>query len=290
MRYASILLVGSVSFFFTACGGGGDGGATADAGGGADSTDSATGGSGSGGRSGTEMVFTDLPGKIRFANFVSDGTAGVDLDFYWGMTIEDSELIGTIAYGEITPFMVPRRADFPLLDEDEAHYFAVVAGQTEARPAQFLVSRDEAFEEQDVLTVAFASVENFSGDSLAISSSNFYEHNLTVPPAGMAHVYVWANPFEQIDGGDFVLAGADALCSPDRGESGGSNLGAALLIPADATGLTLFDANTEPACDSGLEPVTETLQEGHSYVLIGEAASFDVSARRVVLLEVGLEN
>jgi hypothetical protein len=40
----------------------------------------------------------------------------------------------------------------------------------------------------------------------------------------------------------------------------------------------------------GLPPVTEAIEAGHSYVLLGEAETDELDARRAVLLELGTEN
>jgi hypothetical protein len=247
-------------------------------------------GAGRGGSIGTgEVEFTDLPGKIRFINFVSDGTAGVNLDLYWGTTLRRSELVGTIVYGEITEFMTPRRADETVLDADEARFFMVLEGDVSGNPSSFLVQDDATFAEGTVLTIGLSAVDSLSG-SFAIGVGTFYEAELSTPPAGMAHVFGWSHAFDQIADGDFVLVGADGLCNPDRGDSGGVNLGAPALIPEGLIGLSLFDANTEPPCDSGVPPVVETVEAGHSYVLLGEAETYDIDARRAVLLELGTEN
>jgi hypothetical protein len=302
MRHASLLVVlGSMSLFLPACDGddGGSGAAT----GGTSSGGGSTGGSSSGGSSsdgggtGTgnapgsgDAEFTDLPGKIRFANFISDGMAGVNVDLYWGTDFDQSESIGTLAYGEVTEFLVPRRIDSFVLDADEARYFVVPEGDTTSTIPQFLSQDDPAFADETQFTVAFAAVENFTTDDLRISSTVFQEHELVAPPEGMAHVFVWSNAFDQIEGGDFVVVGADGICDPERGDGAGANIGTPALIPDGATGLALFDANTEPPCDTSATPADGAVAAGHSYVLIGEAETYEIDARHTVLLEVGATN
>ncbi len=302
MRFASLLVLGAFPLFFAACSGDdGDGGSEATGGGsstgGSNSGGSASdGGSSSGGGSATggtgsgDATFTDLPGKIRFANFISDGTAGVRVDLWWGTDFEDGEKIATLAYGDITEFLVPRRLDTFLLDADEARYFVVPEGDTTSLANRYLGTADEAFAEETRLTVAFASVENFTNDDLRIGSSNIYEHELVAPPAGMAHVFNWSRAFDQIEGGDFVVVGADGICDPERGDSGLVNLLPPALIPGGSTGLALFDANTEPPCDTSATPAEGTVESGHSYVLIGDAETFEIDARHTILLELGTEN
>jgi len=236
------------------------------------------------------VVFTDLPGKIRFINFVSDGTTGVNLDLYWGISIARSERVATVEYGEITEYLTPRHADSPVLKADEARFFLVPEGDVSGSPTSFLVQDDPQFTADTVLTIAMAGSKNLSGNALAVGVQTFDEAELSTPPPGMAHVFGWSSAFQQIDGGNFVLVGADGLCNPDRGDSGGANLGTPALIPEGSTGLSLFDANTDPPCDTGTMPVTESVEAGHSYVLLGQAETHDLDARRAVLLELGTEN
>jgi hypothetical protein len=235
-------------------------------------------------------VFVDIPGKIRFINHVSDGTSGVNLDLYWGTSIARGELVATIEYGEITDFLVPRRLDDTILPPDEARFFLVPAGDVSGTPTSFLVQDDQQFAEQTVLTVALAAAENNLTDALVVGERVIHEHELSTPPEGMAHVYGWSSAFSQIEDGDFVLVGSDSSCDPDLGDSGGANLGTPSLIPEGDTELWLFDANTEPPCDTGAGPVSANLEAGHSYVLLGEAETYERDARRVVLLELGTEN
>jgi hypothetical protein len=291
MRSWSWAVVTLLALVSVACGDDDDsspsGGAGSSVGGAAD-----TGGSPSrgGSVSSTDVEFTDLPGKIRFINYVSDGTTGVDLDLYWGISIGRGEKFGTIAYGEITEFMTPRRADEALLKADEARFFLVPKGDMSSNPASFLVQDDPTFAEDTVLTIAMAAGDTRIGTTPNVSEQVFYEAKLSTPPAGMAHVYGWSSAFEKIDDGDFVVVGADDLCGPDDGDPGDSNLGNAALIPAGSTGLALFDANTEPPCATGTPPVTGSIEAGHSYVLLGRADTHELDARRAVLLEVGSEN
>lgn len=299
MRHLSVAVLTSLVLLASGCsdddgstdGAGGDSSSAGEtSSGGTSGRGGTSSGAGRGGSIGTgEVELEELPGKIRFVNFVSDGTAGVNLDLYWGISIRQSELVKTLEYGEITEFMTPRRVVQSNLDADEARFFLVPEGDVSGTPASFLVQQDPSFAEDTVLTVGLSAVDGLS-DSLTVSVGIFYEAELSTPPAGMAHVFGWSNAFDQITDGDFVLVGADGLCNPDRGESGGVNLGAPALIPAGATGVSLFDANTEPPCDSGLPPVTEAIEDGHSYVLLGEAETYEIDARRVVLLELGTEN
>ncbi len=301
MRHLPIAVMTSLALFVAACDGS-DGGASPGAGGvdGSSGGEASTGdagdtstGPGTGGSVGsTQVEFTDLPGKIRFINFVSDGTAGVNLDLYWGTSIRRGEKVATVQYGEITEFLTPRHAvaDEPLLGPDEGRFFMLAEGDVSATPSSFLVLDDEVFTADTVLTLGLAAAENLSGDALAVAVQTFDEAKLSPPPTGMAHVFGWASAFRQIEGGDFVLVGADGLCNPDRGESGGANLGASALIPEGTTGLSLFDANTEPPCATGAPPVTGSVEAGKSYVLLGEAETYEIEARRVVLLELGTEN
>lgn len=238
----------------------------------------------------SEVSFVDLPGKIRFINHVSDGTAGVHLDLYWGTSIARSEPVGTIEYGEITDFMTPRRLEDTILDPTEARFFIVPEGDVSGTPSSFLVQDDQTFTDGTVLTIALAAAENTFSDALIVSERVIHEDELSTPPAGIAHVFDWSTPFSQIDDGDFVLVGTDTLCNPDRGEPGGANLGTPALIPEGEAELSLFDANTEPPCDTGAGPVSAELEAGHSYVLLGEAETYEIDARRIVLLELGTEN
>lgn len=237
-----------------------------------------------------QVEFTDLPGKIRFANFVSDGAAGVNLDLYWGVSLARGEKVGTVAYGEVTEFFTPRHSDEPVLKADEARFFLVPEGDVSGNPTSFLVQDDPSFTADTVLTVALAAGDNVFDDTLTVSRQTIYEAELSTPPDGMAHVFGWSAAFGKIEDGDFVLVGTDALCSPDRGESGGANLGVPALIPAGTVELSLFDANTEPPCASGTPPITETVVAGRTYVLLGEAETPELDARRAVLLELGAEN
>lgn len=290
MRHFPILIT-SLAFLLAACSGGDDddsaGGTGGDAGAGGDTS---AGGGGTGGVGSGQVEFADLPGKIRFVNFVSDGTAGVDLDLYWGTSIARSERVGVVEYGEITEYFTPRRLSDSILDPDEARYFMVPSGDLSGTPASFLVQDDPSFAADTVLTVALAATDNALVDGLAVAVQTLQEAELSTPPAGMAHVFGWSTPFEQIENGDFVLVGADGLCNPERGDPGGANLGAPALIPERSAGLALFDANTDPPCATGSTPVAESVEAGHSYVLLGEAETYDFDARNTVLLELGTEN
>lgn len=286
MRNLSLALLTSLAVFMAGCTD--DDPATeggAGAGGGAGASSGA--GAGAGGRPTTNVEFTDLPGSIRFVNFVSDGTSGVDLDLYWGISIGRGEKMATIPYGEITEFLTPRHSDEPVLMPDEARYFLVPAGDVSGSPASFLVQNDPTFTVDTVLTIALAAAKSVSGDALVVSAQTFDEAKLSAPPAGMAHVYGWDSAFSQIADGNFVLVGSSSECSPEQGDDGGSNIGYPSVFAPGSTELSLFDANTDPPCSSSATPVTESLVAGHSYVILGEAETYQLDARRTVLLEVG---
>lgn len=305
MRLLPISLVSALSLLLAACSGAGSstntgtggtantaGGATGDAGHNADSTSGAgtvAGAVNAGGKSSSdELVFSDLPGKVRFINYVSDGKAGVNLDLYWGSTIARSEKVGTVHYGEITKFMAPRYAEQPMLDADQARFFLVPEGEHPTDPTLFKVRDERTFDADTVLTVALASSDNDPTFGVTVSEQIFYEQHLSAPPAGMAQVFEWSAAFAQIPEHNFVVVGADDLCDPDLAESDdATNLGLGVLIPGGTKGLALFDANTVPACASGASKISGTVEAGHSYVLLGEAETFEASARHSVLLEVG---
>jgi hypothetical protein len=293
MRLLSLALVTALVVSAAACSdddGSGDDGSggrsTGGRAGGGDAGETSTGGR----PTSSEVSFVDLPGKIRFINHVSDGTAGVHLDLYWGTSIARSEPVGTIEYGEITDFMTPRRLEDTILDPTEARFFLVLEGDVSGTPSTFLVQDDQTFTDGTVLTIALVATENTFSDALNVSEQVFYEDELSTPPAGTAHVFAWSVPFSQIDDGDFVLVGTDTLCDPDPGEPGGANLGRPAVIPEGHAELSLFDANTEPPCSTGAGPVSAELEAGHSYVLLGEAETYEIDARRLVLLELGTEN
>ncbi|HSC87087.1 MAG TPA: hypothetical protein VLC09_07450, partial [Polyangiaceae bacterium] len=253
-------------------------------GGGAGGTD------GTGGRGGRDEVeYADLPGRIRFVNFVSDGEAGVNLDLYWGGTLDDAEFVQTIAYGEVTDYLTPRRpvdsllAD--LLDADEARYIVVREGDTTSLPSEFPAMNDESFDADTSLTVGLAVADDNLGVQAFISVSNIYEHNLPTPAAGQSYVYEWSSAFVRITDGDFVFPAADALCDPPRESANGGNIGQAFVFEPPVTGLFLTDANTE--CATGTTPAEGTLVAGESYLLLGKADTFELSAREAVLLKIG---
>lgn len=285
--------VGSLALI--SCGGdgatddlGGMGGSSGgDSGGNTGSGGQATGGAtGTGGGSGSDAEFFDLTGRIRFANFISDGEEGLAVDVYWGSSFGQSEFMGTVAYAEVTDFVVPRFTENTVLDEDETNYFVLPAGSTET--SEVLAAADEAFASDTQLTVALSAAEPIASlPGLHVSSTTFFEHEISTPPAGMAHVYGWDNPWDPIEGFSFALVGADDLCDPEFGEVTGGNLGTPAIIPEGATGVTLFDANTE--CASGGPEPEGSIEAGHSYVLLGEAETYDLGERTVVLLEVGAD-
>jgi hypothetical protein len=301
MRFLPVAVLTSLALMFAACsdddgapdGAGGTAGevSSGDAGtgpssGGTAAAGEGTGPSGAGSIGSGDAEFTDLPGKIRFVNFVSDGTAGVNLDLYWGMTLRTSERVATVEYGEVTEYFTPRHPEDSILEPDEARFFMVPEGDVSGTPTSFVVQDEHTFTADTVLTIGLAAAESFSGN-LSVSQQIFYENELSVPPAGAAHVYEWSKAFSQIPDGNFVLVGADGLCDPDLGDPGNANLGAPALIPEGTTGLSLFDANTQPPCDTGTTPITESVEVGHSYVLLGQAENYDIDARRAVLLELG---
>lgn len=292
MRYFSIAFVACLGLFVAACGDDDDasGPGGAGSGGAAGEPSSSDGGeapSGGGSMTTGNAEFTDLPGKVRFVNFVSDGTEGKNLDLYWGTSYMRGERV-TLPYGQVTDFMTPRHLVSPAIDANAARFFIVLEGDVTATATSYLVNDDPKFDANTVLTIALAGNKAAgASDGYVVSEQIFYEHQLTTPPAGSAHVYGWSLPFDSIDKGDFVLVGADGLCSPDNGEPGGANLGFPALIPGGAAGLALFDANSD--CATGSAPVTDTVTVGHSYVLLGKADTYALDAREAVLLEVGAE-
>lgn len=241
---------------------------------------------GLGGAMGSDVEFEDLEGRIRFANFVSDGEEGVNLDLYWGGSLSQSEFVQTIEYGEVTEFFTPRRPVgtllSELLDPDEARYFLVLEGDTTSLASEFLVLTDESFAAETTLTVAMALGDNSLSAGLVVSSTTILEHVLPVPPDDESYVYGWSGAYNQIPEGDFVLVAADGVCDPMTVGATG-NVGQAFVLSPDATGIFLTDANSE--CATGSTPVTEELEAGHSYILMGKADTFEVDAREAVLLE-----
>lgn len=293
MRYLSIALVASLGLFVAACGDDDDSSSGSGAGSGGMAGETATDDGGEPSRGGSVAThngdFTDLPGKIRFVNFVSDGTDGVNLDLYWGTSLAQSERVMTVEYGQVTEFLTPRHLVSPVLQADEARFFLVPEGDVSGTASSFLVQDNPKFAADTVLTIGLAGHDG-TGTQMpyVVAEQIFYEAELTTPPAGMAHVFGWSSAFDSIKDGKFVLVGANDLCEPDQGEPGGANLGVPAIVPDGATGLTLFDANTE--CATGATPVTESVEAGHSYVLLGQADAYELDARRSVLLEVGTEN
>lgn len=265
-----------------------DGGA-----GGEGGADGAAGDSGFGNRPGmgtgggeSEDEFVDLTGAIRFANFVSDGTEGVDLDLYWGATLESGEFVETVEYGEVTDYLIPRQSQRllaqALLDEDEARYFLVVAGDRISLPSKFLVNTDEAFEETTRETVVMSAGETFVSDNLVVSTSVVLEHRLVNAPLTSAYVYVSSGAFNHIPDGDFVQVAAEGVCGPPT-EPAIGNTGQAFVLDAGSTGLFLTDANTD--CATGSAVADGTARARSSYLLIGKADTYDLAAREAVLVE-----
>ncbi len=258
----------------------GDGGAGAEVGGTA-----GRGGSGTGGTGIPRVEFEDLPGRLRFANFTSNGTEGVALDVYFGSSAQRGELAMTVGYETISDFIVPRRPLDGLIDENETQLTIYEKGKT--GNADILLQLRETLKEESVITVAIAGTEgNALTNRLPIQTQFFYEHALSTPPAGFAHVYQWDHPWDLVEGVSFGVIGAEGLCDPERGEVTGGNLGVPALIPDGATGVSLFDANTE--CATGSAPVAEAVEGGHSYVVLGEATTTDPADRVSVLLELGV--
>jgi len=258
---------------------------TEDGGGGGEGGEDGAGGSGTGG-SDSEDEFADLPGAIRFANFVSDGAAGVDLDLYWGATLESAEFVDTVAYGDVTEYLVPRQSQRllaqALLDEDEARYFLVEAGDRISLPDRFLVNTDEAFAETTRETVVLSGGEALIGDALVVTSSVVLEHRLETAPLGSAYVYVSSGAFNEIPDGDFVQVAAAGVCGPPT-EPAIGNAGEAFVLDAGATGLYLSDANTD--CATGSTVAEGTARTRQSYLLIGKADTYDLDAREAVLID-----
>jgi hypothetical protein len=287
MRSLFIQLGFALALGLTACTGGDDpGGAGGDGDGdGSGGGDGFGGETGTGGTTGSEVEFEDLPGRIRFANFVSDGEAGVTLDLYWGGTLEESEFVDTLEYGEVSDFFTPRRPVdtvlSALLDPDEARYFIVLEGEMTSLPSEFLVMQDEAFDEETTITVGLSFAQAFSAGTLAISSQSILEHRMDPPGAEESHVYVWSGAFEEIPDGDFVQVAADGVCGPPT-VGATANAGEAFVLSPDAMGLFLADANTD--CASGSTPAEGSLEAGRSFLLMGKADTFTVEAREAVLL------
>jgi len=263
-----------------ASGGSASGGASS----GGSAGEAATGGAATGGT--TNGDFVDLPGLVRFANFISDGEAGIDVDVYFGSPIADREFFATVAYGTVSEFTVPRRAESIPSDIYQTNYFVMPAGATDF--GDNLAFGDEPFEEGTQLTVALAATDLLVPvPGISIVSQTFEEHELSVPPTGFSHVYAWFNAWAPIDDFSFARVGADDLCEPEDGVVTGGNLSTPALIPEGATGVTLFDANTE--CASGVTPPSGDIEPGRSYVLMGEAETYELDQRSIVLLEVGAE-
>lgn len=288
-RLVALGLVLSVSCF-AACDDetedGGDGGAGGDDG-------LAGSGSGFGNRPGLggdgdegRDTFVDLPGNIRFANFVSDGTAGVDLDLYWGATLESAEFAGRVDYGEVTEYLAPRQSQRllaeALLDEDEARYFLVPADDHISLPSKFLVNTDEHFDEATRETVVMSGGEALITDDLVVTSSVVLEHRMETAPLATAHVYVSSGAFDLIPDGDFVQVAAAGVCGPDTQPSLG-NTGQAFELPGGSTDLFLTDANTD--CATGSSVAEGSVDARSSYLLIGKADTYDLAAREAVLVE-----
>lgn len=286
MRGLSILFLSGV-LVLGACDGGDSDGEDSGAGGadGSGGTSGSTGGASTGGRGSLEVTFNDLPGKIRFANFFSEGEGGVDVDIWWGTTTNRGEFLATVEYGEITDFQTPRRAEDALGDEDEAAFIILRKGDTEF--GDIIGSQDPNFDEDSLYTLGIATSGRPTGTTAVMSTSLFSEHELSTPPAGSAHVYSWTSAWDPIPDGDFPIIGTQSECMLERGEVTGGNLGSPVLVPDGTDDVTLFDANTE--CASGVEPTEGTVEAGKSYVIIGEAETFEIEARTTRLLELGVE-
>jgi hypothetical protein len=232
-----------------------------------------------------DATFTPMAGKVRFANFVSDGTAGVDIDVYWGGDPESGQLMGTVAFGTVSEFTTPMHSDLTFTDADEASWAFVRTGGTTRE--DMIGSGDESFTAESVLTVGISAVKPLpSQPGLNLSTQIFYENQLSVPPAGFAHVYSWDGPWQATIDGAFGVLGSSATCFFDSGEVTGGNVGVPYLVPAGTSGLAIVDANTE--CATGAVPSADAVEAGRSYVAIGVAPSTDPTARTTVLLPLGV--
>ncbi|MEQ1699071.1 MAG: hypothetical protein ABMA25_03125 [Ilumatobacteraceae bacterium] len=232
-----------------------------------------------------DATFTALPGKVRFANFVSDGTAGVDIDVYWGSSPEDGQLLGTIGFGTVSEFTTPMHTDFGFADDDEASWSFVRTGGTTRE--DMIGGGDESFTADSVFTVGISAAKPLpSQPGLNLSTQIFYENELSVPPAGFAHVYAWDGPWQATIEGAVGVLGSSATCFFDRGEATGGNVGEPNLVPAGTTGLAIVDANT--VCATGATPSADVVEAGRSYVAIGVAPTTDPAARTTVLLPIGV--
>ncbi len=232
-----------------------------------------------------ESDLTELPGQIRFGNFVSDGTAGIDIDVYWGSDPEIGVMMGTVAYGTVTDFMTPQHPTLIFgIDDNDAAYSFVRTGATTREDV--IGSGDESFEVDSTITIAIAAVEPLpSSPDLNLSTQVFIEHELSTPPAGSAHVYGWDRPWAMVPDANFGVVGWTGACNPPQGEAVGGNAGVPALVPAGTAGLSLFDANTE--CASGPPPSADAGADGGSYVLIGLAPTTQAADRTVMLLPLG---
>ena len=211
--------------------------------------------------------------------------AGVDIDVYWGASPEDGQLMGTVAFGTVSEFTTPMHTDFGFADADEASWSFVRQGGTTRE--DMIGGGDESFTADSVLTVGMAAAKPLpSQPGLNLSTQIFYEHELSVPPAGFAHVYSWDGPWQATIEGAFGVLGSSATCFFDSGEATGGNIGEPNLVPAGTTGLAIVDANTE--CATGAAPAAEAVEAGRSYVAIGVAPTADPAARTTVLLPLGV--
>jgi hypothetical protein len=161
----------------------------------------------------------------------------------------------------------------------------MVSGSSDA--FDILADGEQHFMEDTQLTVALAAVTPTGATELFVAWTTFFESEIGTPPSGSAHVYGWDDAWSPIEDYSFALVGTADLCAPEDGEGDFGNLGVPAVIPAGTSGLTLFDANTE--CATGAPPADGEVEAGHSYVLLGEALTYDLDARSVILLEVGAD-
>ncbi len=230
-----------------------------------------------------ERLFEYGPGRIRFANFVSDGTAGVNVDIHWGDWGEpdESEFVITVPYGEITDFMTPRRPANADRRETAAYFLIVPEGRSTTEPiaggGRWAASSRAGASQ----LVALAGGDDFDSAE-GLSAILLLESDAPRPPSDKAHVYRWTVPFAAITEGDQVSVAAEETCDPDTLLGGA--LGPASIFEPGTMGLFLADADTD--CSSGSSPAEGSVEGGKAYLLLAKADSHDLDARESVLLEV----
>jgi hypothetical protein len=230
------------------------------------------------------QTFVDLPGTIRFGNFLSDGTAGVDIDLYWGFPPATGEFVVTIPYGTVSDFVSPRRVENAFGDANEATYWFLPAGSDPTTVEQPTWQSREFFDPGSRITTLIAADAPAKPD-VSMMFTAVSEHEIAAAPSDAAHVYSWDRPWDSLPDKPFAVVGYEGECSPEQGEGAGGNVGTPARVPPGSAGVTLFDANSE--CASGAAPAEESVEAGRSYVLIGLAPSVDPAARTTMLLEVG---